>query len=69
MNEEEIRNLFKGKLQHLSKEQLIDHLVDISMAMPAINISTDLKSAINYQQVDASFATLQQPLGDLTKMQ
>lgn len=66
MMKEEIRNLFKNKLQHLSKEELIDNLVDIYMTMPAIrlllgvtNISTDLKSAVNYQCVDASFAPLE----------
>lgn len=77
MNEEEIRNLMKSKLQNLSKEQLIDTLTDIyinctgiRMMLVANNISTDLRNAIgDKQHVNASFATIQQPLGELTKNQ
>lgn len=77
MNEEEIRNLMKNKLQNLSKEQLIDTLVDICMTSPAIrmmlvinNTSTDLRNIIgDKQRVNAQFAPLQQSLGELTKGQ
>lgn len=77
MNEEEIRNIVKSKLQNLSKEQLIDHLTDICMDCTGIrmilgvnNISTDLINAIGYnQRVNAQFAPLKQTLNDLVKQQ
>lgn len=77
MNEEEIRNIVKSKLQNLSKTQLIDHLTDIYMDCTGIrmilgvnNISTDLRNAIGYnRRVNAQFALLQQTLNDLVKQQ
>jgi hypothetical protein len=68
MNDEEIRNIIKIQLQHLSKEQLIDALTDIYMASPAFKIAnalsdlkcTNIKDAIGgVQQVNASFNPLQ----------
>lgn len=78
MNEEEIRNIIKSRLQNLSKEQLIDNLTDIYMETTAIrmmcnlssvrctNIRDDIKAV---QRIDDSFAILQQQLGDLVKQQ
>ena len=69
MSEEEIRNIIKIKLQHLSKEQLIDVLTDICMVIPAFTMShalgslqcTNIKDAIGgVQQVNAIFSSLQQ---------
>lgn len=68
MSEEEIRNIIKIKLQHLSKEQLIDVLTDICMVIPAFRIShalsslqcTNIKDAIGgVQQVNSIFSPLQ----------
>lgn len=68
MSEEEIRNIIKVQLQHLSKEQLIDVLTDICMVIPAFRMSnvlsslqcTNIKDAIDgVQQVNASFSPLQ----------
>lgn len=69
MDNEEIRDIIKIQLQHLSKEQLIDSLTDICMASPALKIAnalSDLKCANikdviggGVQQVNASFNPLQ----------
>jgi len=78
MNEEGLRDIIKSKLQNLSKEQLIDALVDVCMATLAFmyvndihNIRcTNIANEINYvQHVNSGFATLQQTLGEITKMQ
>lgn len=67
MSEEEIRNIIKVQLQHLSKEQLIDVLTDICMVIPAFRMSNVLSSLqctnIRYdidrvQQVNMSFDPL-----------
>lgn len=44
MNDEEIRNIIKKQLKHLSKEQLIDALTDICMASPAFRMANALSS-------------------------
>lgn len=68
MNDEEIRNIIKIQLQHLSKEQLIDVLIDICMVIPAFKMSnalsslqcTNIRDAIDgVQQVNVSFNPLQ----------
>lgn len=68
MNEEEIRNIIKYQLKHLSKEQLIDVLTDIYMVNPAFRMTnalsslqcTNMRDAIDgIQQVNMSFAPLQ----------
>lgn len=68
MSEEEIRNIIKVQLQHLSKEQLIDVLTDICMVIPAFRMSNVLSSLqctnIRYdidrvQQVNMNFDPLQ----------
>lgn len=68
MNDEEIRNIIKNQLKHLSKEQLIDTLTDICMANPAFRMANALsslqcaimKDAIDgAQQINSSFDPLQ----------
>ena len=68
MNDEEIRNIIKIQLQHLSKEQLIDVLIDICMVIPAFRMSnalsslqcTNIRDVIDgVQQVNVSFNPLQ----------
>lgn len=44
MNDEEIRNLIKIQLRHLSKELLIDALTDICMANSAFRMANALSS-------------------------
>ena len=44
MNDEEIRNLIKIQLRHLSKELLIDALTDICMANPVFRMTIVLGS-------------------------
>lgn len=44
MNDEEIRNIIKNQLKHLSKEQLIDALTDICMENPAFRMANALSS-------------------------
>lgn len=44
MNDEEIRNLIKIQLRHLSKELLIDALTDICMANPVFRMTNVLDS-------------------------
>lgn len=67
MNDEEIRNIIKNQLKHLSKEQLIDALTDICMANPAFRMANALsslqctipKDAIDgVQQISARFDPL-----------
>ena len=68
MNEEEMRNIIKDKLEKLSKEQLIDTLTAIYMSNTSYKISnavssiecTNIADTIDgVQQVNASFDPLQ----------
>lgn len=68
MNDEEIRNIIKNQLKHLSKEQLIDALTDICMANPAFRMANALSSLqctipkdviYEVQQISARFDPLQ----------
>lgn len=70
MNDEEIRNIIKNQLKHLSKEQLIDALTDICMANPAFRMANALSSLqctipkviYEVQQISARFDPLQRKL-------
>lgn len=68
MNDEEIRNIIKNQLKHLSKEQLIDALTDICMANSAFRMANALSSLqctipkdviYEVQQISARFDPLQ----------
>lgn len=67
MNEEEMRNIIKGKLKNLSKEELKDVLTDICMESPAFRLTnalsslkcTNIRDSIGgIQQIDMSFDPL-----------
>ena len=67
MNKEEMRNVIKGNLKNLSKEELIYVLNDICMENPAFRMKnflsslqcTNIRDSINgIQQVDMSFDPL-----------
>lgn len=66
MNEEEIRNLIKSKLQNMSKEQLIDMLTDIymeSIVIRKINAVSSMQR-VN-MRINTQFAPLNQTLNEL----
>ena len=66
MNEEEIRNLIKSKLQNMSKEQLIDMLTDICMES---TVTRKINAVSSMQRVNmrinTQFAPLNQTLNEL----
>ena len=75
-----IREIIKGNLQKLSKDELVDALADIYMACPPFRISSlscvqEIKSPIkevinqqaNIQHINAQFAEIKRPLNILEK--
>jgi hypothetical protein len=66
MNEEEIRNLIKSKLQNMSKEQLIDMLTDIYMESTVIRKINAVSSMQRVNmRINTQFAPLNQTLNEL----
>lgn len=66
MNEEEIRNLIKSKLQNMSKEQLIDMLTDICMESIVIRKINAVSSMQRVNmRINTQFAPLNQTLNEL----
>ena len=66
MNEEEIRNLIKSKLQNMSKEQLIDMLTDICMESTVIRKINAVSSMQRVNiRINTQFAPLNQTLNEL----
>lgn len=71
-----IREIIKSNLQKLSKDELVDALVDVYMACPPFSIissmscvqeiKSPIKEAINQQanmqHINAQFAEIKQPL-------
>ena len=76
-----IREIIKSNLQKLSKDELVDALVDVYMACPPFSIinalsciqeiKSPIKEAINQQadiqHINAQFAEIKQPLNILEK--
>lgn len=66
MNEEEIRNLIKSKLQNMSKEQLIDMLTDIYMESTVVRKINAVSSMQRVNmRINTQFAPLNQTLNEL----
>ena len=66
MNEEEIRNLIKSKLQNMSKEQPIDMLTDICMESTVIRKINAVSSMQRVNmRINTQFAPLNQTLNEL----
>lgn len=66
MNEKEIRNLIKSKLQNMSKEQLIDMLTDIYMESTVIRKINAVSSMQRVNmRINTQFAPLNQTLNEL----
>lgn len=66
MNEEEIRNLIKSKLQNMSKEQLIDMFTDICMESTVIRKINAVSSMQRVNmRINTQFAPLNQTLNEL----